>query len=340
MKPLVSILVRSMDRPTLARALDSIAEQTWPRLEIIVAAACGHAHRALPGEYRGRPLRLVFAEADRPLRRPEAANLCLDAARGDWLNFLDDDDEFLPQHVETLLDAPRPAAARVVYSKTRVVDEAGRTTGHCGFAGFHAQLYFQSRSTPTSTLFQRTLIDEGARFDSEFELIEDHEFFVNLASRSEFHFVDAVTGIWHAQAGTSGAGFGHNYSPERLQRDYTKLRGKWAATFERWTSNPEALLFLGQHNLRLGDAALAVDYLERALVMRPDDINALNLCGMANLHMGKLDRAEVLLAQAMQKMPTHAGLAGNLALVRSRRSGVPASPRQSAIMQDQSGEDA
>ena len=79
---LVSVLVRSMDRPTLDRALDSAAAQTWPDLEIVVVAACGRSHRALPNEYRGRALRLVFGDDNRRLPRPEAANIALDAARG------------------------------------------------------------------------------------------------------------------------------------------------------------------------------------------------------------------------------------------------------------------
>ncbi|MGE0208359.1 MAG: hypothetical protein AB7S42_04365 [Lysobacteraceae bacterium] len=42
--PLVSILIRSMDRPTLQRAIASAAAQTWPNLEIVVVAACGSRH--------------------------------------------------------------------------------------------------------------------------------------------------------------------------------------------------------------------------------------------------------------------------------------------------------
>jgi tetratricopeptide (TPR) repeat protein len=301
------------------RTLDSIAAQTWPALEIIVAAACGHAHRSLPDNHRGRPLRLVRAETKGVLRRPVAANLCMLAARGAWLNFLDDDDEFLPSHLETLIRAPRNAGERVVYSRTRVVDPQGQTIGHCGFAGFHAQLYYQSRSTPAGTLFQRSLVDEGARFDEQFDLLEDHDFFVNLATRSAFRFVDEVTGIWHAHAGESGAGFGHNYTPERLDPYYAKLREKWKSAFASWTSRTEALLFLGQHALRSGDHKAALDFLERALRLAPNDVNALNLCGMANFKAGELDRAEALFMQALRVLPTHTGIGGNLAMLREAR---------------------
>lgn len=322
--PLVSVLVRSMDRPVLTRALDSIAAQTWPHLEIVVAAASGRGHGHLSDEYGGRPLRLVFADDGRPLSRPEAANLCLDAARGEWLNFLDDDDELLPHHVWTLMDASGADGARVVYSKAQVLDKDGRPAGTCGFAGFHAQLYYQSRSTTNATLFHRSLVDEGARFDPSFDVVEDHDFFVNLASRTAFRFVDAVTCIWHGYAGGSGSGFGSNERPEALAAYDDWLRRKWAAQFERWLAEPEALLFLGQHGLRTGEPSMALPYLERALALRPDDVNALNLCGLANLHTGNLERAEDLLTRAVRKMPAHPALAGNLALIRAKRSGISA----------------
>jgi len=315
---LVSVLVRSMDRPTLDRALDSAAAQTWPNLEIVVVAACGHTHRALPDEHHGRRLRLVFGAEDRRLPRPDAANVALDAAHGNWLNFLDDDDEFLPHHIETLMNAPRPLGERVVYSRTRVVDDAGDTLGHCGFEGFHGTFHYQSRTNMIGTLFQRSLIDEGARFDPAFDLLEDHDFFVNLAARTPFRFVDEVTHVWHADAGESGSGFGHNQRPEILDPYLQRLRSKWRDVLAGWTNTPETLLFLGQHHLRAGDATNALPYLEQALQLRPDDVNALNLCGMAHLQAGNLERAQTLIERALTRVPGHAGLMANLALAREK----------------------
>lgn len=317
-EPLVSILIRSMDRPTLQRALDSAADQTWKNLEIVVVAANGKRHRPLPDRYRGRPLRFVVPDGE-GLDRSAAANACLDTARGEWLNFLDDDDELLPAHIETLMNAPR-RGERVLYSRARVHDANGNLTGHCGFASFPVQLYYQNRSHPTATLFHRSLIDEGARFDPEFAVYEDHDFFVNLASRTEFRFVKAETSIWNAHTGESGCGYGANTNDAQRDFYYDKLHRKWAILFDRWLREPEALIFLGQHNLRSGDAAVARDCLERALALKPGDINAINLCGLANYHTGNLDRAETLLAQAAALVPDHAGIARNLELVRRKRA--------------------
>ncbi|MEP6941022.1 MAG: glycosyltransferase [Rudaea sp.] len=323
--PLVSILIRSMDRASLERALDSAAAQTWSNLEIIVVAANGSAHRPLPDRWRARPLRFVRPDPDRRLSRPEAANLCLDSARGEWLNFLDDDDELLPQHVATLMAVANPARARVLHSRAEVRDGAGRPTGHVGFASFPVQLYFQNRSHPAATLFHRSLVSEGASFDAAFDVYEDHDFFINCATRSEFQFVDAATCVWNAYSGESGCGYGENDDNAQREAYLPRLQAKWASFFTPLLREPEALLFVGQNCLRVGDITVALDCLERALAARPRDVNALNLCAMANLRSGNFDRAEHLLVAALALVPGHAGLQGNLALLARKRTDSAAS---------------
>ena len=318
--PLVSILVRSMDRSTLNRALDSAAAQTWPNIEIVVIAACGHSHRPLASEHLGRPLRLVFAPADSRLSRPEAANVALEAAAGDWVNFLDDDDELLPKHLATLFGAARSVDERVIYARTRVLDSRGALLGHIGHAGNHVQLYFQSRATTCATLLHRSLIEEGARFDPAFRVHEDHDFQINCATRTNFLFVDEPTCTWHAQAGDSGCGFGTNDDGAQRLESVAAVRQKWASTFEGWLSDADAVLICGRQYLDAGELPLAIACFDQVLHIRPGDVNALNLGGMANLRAGDLDRAERLLVTALHRLPDHAGLRGNLELVRRMRA--------------------
>lgn len=317
-QPLVSILVRSMDRPTLTRALDSAAAQTWPNLEIVVVAASGNSHRPLPAEHRGRPLRLVYPESNRRLPRPEAANLGLESARGEWLVLLDDDDEFLSEHLTSLLASPRPRAARVIYSRTRLLDEQGKDRGYAGSPGTHAQLCYRVRSTPGATLVHRSLIDEGVRFSPDFPICEDYDFQINCASRTEFHFVDAITCVWNAYSGDSGCGFGANENVSLHERYRAAVQRKWKKLLDRWIAAPGAAFALGREYLQGGQFPLAVDLLERAVASSPNDVNALNLCGMANLRHGDPLRAEALVLRALRILPDHAGLRENLRLIRAR----------------------
>ena len=101
--PLVSVIVRSMDRQHLQEALDSLASQNYANLEVLVVNATGTSHRALGAVCGQFPLRMV--EPGVPLQRSQAANAGLDAALGDYLMFLDDDDWFGPDHVSNLVAA-------------------------------------------------------------------------------------------------------------------------------------------------------------------------------------------------------------------------------------------
>ena len=97
--PIVSVVVRSMGRPTLDRTLARIAAQTHRPLEIVLIDASGSL-----GEPAERHIPIVIVRKG-PLDRPRAANAGLDAARGGYLIFLDEDDEIESTHVTELLDA-------------------------------------------------------------------------------------------------------------------------------------------------------------------------------------------------------------------------------------------
>src|SRR4051812_620779 len=95
--PLVSIIVRTMGRPEIRRALASVLAQTHRPLELVVVDASGGG---FPQERFGDiPIRFAGGS---PLDRPRAANAGLDAATGEWLLVLDEDDEIAPSHVAML----------------------------------------------------------------------------------------------------------------------------------------------------------------------------------------------------------------------------------------------
>src|SRR6185295_18264809 len=94
----VSILIRSSARPELADALAALAAQTYRNLEVVVVNVTGRPHPPLPDP--ASALEIRFVDPGRQLPRPLAANAALEAATGDFIAFLDDDDLFEPEHVE------------------------------------------------------------------------------------------------------------------------------------------------------------------------------------------------------------------------------------------------
>jgi glycosyltransferase involved in cell wall biosynthesis len=221
-----SIIVRTQDRPTLPRTLASIARQTRRPAEIVLVDALGTlAHRE---EHDGIPLQVV--SRGRALSRTRAANAGLAAARAEWLLVLDEDDEIDPTHLEDLSTAlRREPLARVAYSQTRLVDAQGDTTRVFGGPFNRAALFQSNYLSNHSALFARTLVAEGCRYDESFPVLEDWDFWLQAAMRTPFAFTGKPTAVYHAGAGSSGAGAGANLDREQLLAHRDRLMRKWAS---------------------------------------------------------------------------------------------------------------
>lgn len=210
--PLVSVLVRSVDRGPLAQALDSVALQGYPNLEVVVAAALP-GHRPLPAHCGAHRMRLL--PAAQPLRRSETANRLLDAAAGELLLFLDDDDWLLPSHVQRLADAlaaqPQVAAA---YTGTLLVDADGTPRGQTLDLPFDPLRQLAGNLTPIhSVMFRRGLLQRGCRFDESLDRYEDWDFWLQIARQTAFAHLPGVSAAYrihdssgvHEDAGPMGA---------------------------------------------------------------------------------------------------------------------------------------
>jgi len=205
--PLVSVIVRSMDRPSLPAALDSVALQTYPNMELVLVNASGAPHHDY-GQWCGRfPLRLV--DPGRALGRSAAANAGLEAARGELLIFLDDDDRFLPHHIAALKACLDTADDTVVaaYSTVLCLDADGRETRRFDRDYDAMWLRIENFIPIHALLFRRLPTIRELRFDESMDYCEDWDFWLQLQQYGSFRFVpepgaiynfgnDTGSGIW------------------------------------------------------------------------------------------------------------------------------------------------
>lgn len=310
---LLSVVVRSMARPTLEAALASIAAQDWPAIEVVVVAACGPGHPPLPDACGAHRLRLV--EATTRLPRPAAANAGLDAATGDWVTFLDDDDVFRPGHLSALMAARAGApAAGLVYSFARGVFRDGHVER---FGQPHAliQLYERNYIHLSTSVFRRSLVSDGCRFDETLDILEDWDFFLQLAQRTAFHFVPLQSFDWHADAGDSGAGGGSNQDDARFAAFRDRVYAKWEPQRAAHAARVEPLLEAASAFAQAADYAAAEAKCRAALVASPNDPWALNLLAMIRRATGQLREARAAQELAVAIRPLDAAFVYNLALV-------------------------
>jgi glycosyltransferase involved in cell wall biosynthesis len=200
--PLVSVIVRTKDRPALlSEALKSIAKQTYANIEIVLVNDGGRDVRdvamALAG---GIPVTYIAHETSRG--RAAAANAGLKAAKGLYLNFLDDDDVFFPNHLETLVSCLISKGEKVAYSNALSVyfrgppgKPAHRVKEELVFnLEFDPEiLLFQNYIPIMTVLFSREVLSEAQGFYESLDLFEDWDFWIRVSSRFAFHHEDTVT---------------------------------------------------------------------------------------------------------------------------------------------------
>lgn len=309
--PPVSVIVRSSARTTLHAALESIGQQDYPQLEVVIVAASGSAHPALPASIGPHPLRLV--KSDVPLSRPQAANAGVDAAHGDWITFLDDDDRMLPGHVAGLVAALRGAqGARLVYTLALGRFADGRTAPW-GMPFSLSQLYERNFIHLATALFAKNLVAEGCRFDEAFEIMQDWDFFLQCAQRTSFHFEPRQTFEWRVDLGTSGTGVGGNQDAARFARFRDAIHAKWRAPREVLAGKVKGLLDEAAASLRRGDFGAAESRCREALAASPGDPWALNMLARVCRAGGRLADAGQAQAHAVAVRPNNPTLLYNLA---------------------------
>ncbi len=114
--PLVSVLVPTFNRPVyLHQALGSILRQSYRNLQIIVVNDGGEDVSELVKSLNDDRLEFINRRENRG--KAFSLNQALNQADGKYIAYLDDDDIYYPEHIETLVQAlETQTGCQVAYS--------------------------------------------------------------------------------------------------------------------------------------------------------------------------------------------------------------------------------
>lgn len=283
--PLVSAVITTYNRPSyLERAVHSVLDQTYDSIELVVV----DDHSDTPASETLSGIDLSGLSAVQCLRHEEnqganaARNTGIDAASGEYLAFLDDDDRWVPEkierQVEAFFDAPADVGAVYTGLKSDKGDGFSDSIPPVVEGNLTEALLCENVVGSLSVFMVRTDLATEVRLDERFPCWADLEWYINLSRHAEFRRIPEPLVIYDsgshnrltADIEKKQAGydlFVEEFTPLAKELDcYRKMRG-WAA------------YRLGKSAYHRGFYARARRYLTLAVVMYPFEPQFFKLFG-------------------------------------------------------------
>ncbi len=225
--PKVSVIIPTYNRPELLeRALQSLFAQTLKDFEIIVVNDCGVALEEILSKYD----KIVYVKKATNSGASASRNLALQIAKGKYINFLDDDDYFYPNHLQSLVEAlEQNEQYKVAYSNCLCVNQKfmdGKwITTHTELSydsDFSIEALLVQNITPIQcVMFEREILQKVGLFDENIRIYEDWDFWIKIALQYPFYHLKVVTTEYSLRE--LGGVEQSNIINTKLDKDYTRI---------------------------------------------------------------------------------------------------------------------
>ena len=279
--PRVSVIIPTYNRPgMLRRAAASVLGQTYHDFELIIVDDCsGDETSAAVADITAGDTRARYYRHAKNRGTAATRNTGIRNARGEYIAFLDDDDEYLPPNLErqvAVLDAASPEVglSYVWYTQVGPSGEVVRTVcrTHSGYVFDKAMAMGFSLTVGSAALFRREVFEVAGYFDESLRRSEDNEFQFRFARH--FSIVPVPELLMRYDIGHPSKSNPYNITKQELaNRRNNALRHQrnYAADL---AANRYARAALWRHiakiEWRMGSRARAALSFVRALVTHPD----------------------------------------------------------------------
>ncbi|SFV01856.1 Glycosyltransferase like family 2 [Polaromonas sp. YR568] len=209
--PMVSVVMRTYRGrlPWLREAVSSVLNQTHSRIELVVVEDGSDDAKAYMEEVAGTgTLASVIYRALPKVGRSKAGNAGLALTTGEFLVFLDDDDLFFAEHVETLATelAARPTLGATYSLAYQVSTEVHSLDPLRYEETTHDIVHRQPFSRPVlwhhnymsiqAVLFRRALYEQHGGFDESMESLEDWNLWTRYSLQQDFLLIEKATSLY------------------------------------------------------------------------------------------------------------------------------------------------
>lgn len=187
--PEFSVIVPTYNRPgMLKRALHSIDAQGFQDYEILVVNDGGENMTPITKHFP----RAVYLAHERNRGLPAARNTALKAARGEFIAYLDDDDIWFPNHLQTCWDA-LSSGQWFVYTDSYFWFNEREYRMVMSVDYSRAALLKHNLTPAICVAHRRDLLKMCGMFDEGLPNHEDYDLWLRMSEHTEFKHIPAVT---------------------------------------------------------------------------------------------------------------------------------------------------
>jgi GT2 family glycosyltransferase/2-polyprenyl-3-methyl-5-hydroxy-6-metoxy-1,4-benzoquinol methylase len=215
--PLVTVITRTYRGRGmfLKQAMESVFNQTYPKIELLVAEDGGETQAALVeslAKFAPANVRVRFL-ANEKIGRSGVGNAAMAIASGDYYMFLDDDDLLFADHVETLMqclnkDASIDAAYSLAFEvtthvnedKTSYVEEMFYTPPVFRQAWDYEVMKRHNFIPIQSIIFKKELYSKWGGFDLGLDQLEDWSLWLCYGYDGNFRYIEKTTSLFRTPA--------------------------------------------------------------------------------------------------------------------------------------------
>jgi len=201
MKPLVSVIIPAFNRANILKnAIESVQAQTHTQWEAIVVddGSKDNTCDVVSGMAQddGR-IRLVRHEENR--KAQAARNTGIRAAKGEWIAFLDSDDEYLPDSIEKRLETALKENVHIVHSDCFII-KPGKEKELYGIRPLAGNVYremLEKEGPVFPALFvSKKVLEEIGLLDEKIKAYQEWDTTIRLAKNNAFGFYPEPTFIY------------------------------------------------------------------------------------------------------------------------------------------------
>jgi len=216
---LVSVIIPTYNRPDLLyRTLTSIEGQTYPRIEAIIVNDAGQDAREVVAQFPGARYH------SHPENRGLAAtrNSGIKLASGKYLCYLDDDDFFYPDHVDTLVNELENSDYSVAYTDAHRMSSDGKKEIRYSIDYDYETLRHRNITPVLCVMHERSILDEVGLFDESLDSHEDWDLWLRIGKLYPMKHIAKVTCCYTVGHGDE---MSNNYT--RMMQTYHAVMGRY-----------------------------------------------------------------------------------------------------------------